>query len=72
MTANENDSTDKENYSLYVSDGSASIFELDGDNLEVTRTITVRDEDDRIWDDINELEYVDGYIYANVCTRNGS
>jgi glutamine cyclotransferase len=51
--------------SLIMSDGSDQLFFRDPDTFEVTRQITVRDGDMPI-DRLNELEYVDGFIWANV------
>ena len=67
VTADETNVSDDGNYRLYVSDGSSSIFVLDGDTLTLQpdSTVTVK-EGNTERDNINELEYVDGYIYANV------
>ena len=54
-----------DNKNLIVSDGSASLYFLDPKTLTETRRITVHDG----WYEItrlNELEYIDGLIYANV------
>ena len=52
---------------MYCSDGSANIYTLDGETMEVIGTITVTDpETKKKVIRINELEWVDGYIYANV------
>lgn len=50
---------------LILSDGSATLYWLDEKNLAVTRKITVHDGNREIWR-LNELEYADGFIYANV------
>ena len=50
---------------LIRSDGSEKIYFLDSAKLSVTRTITVTDNGARV-KSLNELEYVDGYLYANV------
>ncbi len=50
---------------LIMSDGSARLFFLDGNTRHLTRTVRVRDEGKDL-DDLNELEYIDGLIYANV------
>jgi len=50
---------------LIMSDGSARLFFLDGNTQHLTRTVRVRDEGKDL-DDLNELEYIDGLIYANV------
>jgi glutaminyl-peptide cyclotransferase len=51
--------------SLILSDGSQRIRFLDPDTLRVTKTITVLDQDTPV-KRINELEYVQGEIYANI------
>jgi glutaminyl-peptide cyclotransferase len=50
---------------LILSDGSASIRFLDPETLAVINTVTVH-EGDRPVDHLNELEYVQGEIWANV------
>ena len=54
---------------LILSDGTDKIHFLDTTNLKVTRTITVRDGNMAI-KELNELEYIDGYIFANVWQTN--
>ena len=51
--------------SLVLSDGTSTLHFLDPITFEETRTVEVRDgdEDVRL---INELEYIDGEIYANI------
>ncbi|HEX8500113.1 MAG TPA: glutaminyl-peptide cyclotransferase [Pyrinomonadaceae bacterium] len=51
--------------SLILSDGSDQIRFLDPDNFQVRRTINVSDRG-RPVEELNELEYVKGEIYANV------
>ncbi len=55
--------------SLILSDGSSSIKFLDPTNFRVTRSITVTDRA-RPVRELNELEYVNGEIYANVWHDN--
>ena len=50
---------------LIMSDGSAQIYFLDPETIAPLRQIEVRDQGRPI-DQINELEYIDGEIYANV------
>lgn len=57
---------DREYYTMYMSDGSSKLFELDGSNFNVLRTIEVTDERGQPLEMINELEYAKGFIYANV------
>jgi glutamine cyclotransferase len=53
------------NNELIMSDGSEKIYFLDSTNLAVTRTITVTDNGAR-QKSLNELEWVNGYLFANV------
>lgn len=50
---------------LIMSDGSDQLYFLDTTTLKVTRTLHVTDESGPL-SDLNELEYIDGFIYANV------
>ncbi|HZH91252.1 MAG TPA: glutaminyl-peptide cyclotransferase [Pyrinomonadaceae bacterium] len=54
---------DKE--SLIMSDGSDQIRFLDPSTLQTTRTVRVTDRGKAV-DQLNELEYIDGEIYANI------
>jgi len=54
------------NFGLYVSDGSSNIQVVDGDTFKTIRTIAVTDENGSPVNEINELEYVNGLIYANI------
>ncbi len=51
--------------SLIVSDGSATLYFLNPETLTATRQVTVHDGGRQI-ERLNELEYIDGQIYANV------
>ena len=67
MTANENDVNENGYYTLYASDGTYKIYEIDGETMTVVRKIFVTDPDtNKNIPKINELEYVDGFIYANI------
>jgi glutamine cyclotransferase len=55
--------------SLILSDGSNQIRFLDPDNFQVKRTITVLNGHTAV-NEINELEYVQGEIYANIWHDN--
>ncbi len=55
--------------SLIMSDGSERITFRDPANFSILRTIEVYDDQGPI-QQINELEYIDGKIYANVYTTN--
>ncbi len=50
---------------LIMSDGSALIRFLDPETFSIVDTIIVKEGEKQI-NDLNELEYVDGFIYANV------
>jgi glutamine cyclotransferase len=50
---------------LIVSDGSSTLYFWDPQTLLETGRVTVRDRGAKI-DNLNELEYVDGEIYANI------
>lgn len=50
---------------LIMSDGSSKLSFLDPDSLQVIKQVTVTDQDQPI-DKINELEFIDGLIYANI------
>jgi glutamine cyclotransferase len=49
---------------LYISDGSSNIYVVAPENLKIQTSIAVRTSNGNV-DAINEMEYVDGYIYAN-------
>jgi len=55
--------------SLIMSNGTAKISFINPESYQVRRTITVKHKD-RLLPDLNELEYVDGFIYANVWYRD--
>ncbi len=57
------------NENLILSDGTDKIHFLDTTTLKVQRTITVTDGNMKI-KELNELEFVNGYIYANVWQTN--
>jgi glutaminyl-peptide cyclotransferase len=48
-----------------MSDGSHRLYFRDSETFELTRTIEVLDRGDRVRN-LNELEYIDGAVYANV------
>ena len=50
---------------LYMSDGSATLYRLDPETYGVVTKFTVRDGA-RPVDRLNELEFIDGFLYANV------
>ncbi|MBL0742679.1 glutaminyl-peptide cyclotransferase [Chryseolinea lacunae] len=54
-----------DNKNLIMSVGTEKLYYLDTTNLSVARTLTVTNEGQKL-KNINELEFVDGYIFANV------
>ena len=54
---------------LIVSDGSSNLYFWDPETLRETRRLTVRDGGARI-ENLNELEYIDGVIYANIWMKD--
>lgn len=61
---------DNDNRILYVSDGSDKITTIDAETLEQTGQFTVK-RDGKNQDKINELQFVDGFIWANIFYLNG-
>jgi glutamine cyclotransferase len=53
------------NINLIMSDGSEKLFFLDTLSLKTVKTINVTDENSPV-KKLNELEFINGYIYANV------
>lgn len=54
---------------LIMSDGTGTLTWLDPETFKTVKRIQVADNR-RIWEYLNELEYVDGSIWANVWTTN--
>lgn len=54
---------------LIMSDGSDKIYFLDSLSLDPVRTLTIREKNSKVRR-INELEWADGYIYANQWRSN--
>ena len=50
---------------LIMSDGTPMLYFLDSQTFKQNRKIMVLDQDSPVWG-LNELEYIDGQIYANV------
>ena len=55
--------------SLILSDGTPTLHFLDPETFEETRTVEVHEGDEAV-ELINELEYIDGEIYANIWTTD--
>lgn len=51
--------------SLIISDGTSNIYFVDPETFKVKNTLAVKDNEGNVRM-LNELEYVNGYIYANV------
>lgn len=66
LTADEKSVNENGYYRMYASDGSYKVFEIDGETMEVMRTIRVKDKGGKYINQVNELEFIDGFIYANV------
>lgn len=58
-----------DNVNLIMGDGSEKLYFLDTTSLKVVRKILVTDGGTRV-KKINELEYINGYVYANVWETN--
>ena len=54
---------------LIISDGSANLYFVNPEDFKVKSTIAVTDNSGPL-DSINELEYIDGSVYANVYTKD--
>ena len=65
VTADESKVNNNGFYQLYISDGTSTIYLVDGETLIVQSSITVRDGVTPIAN-LNELEFANGYIYASV------
>ena len=55
--------------SLILSDGTPTLHFLDPETFEETRTVEVHEGDEGV-ELINELEYIDGEVYANIWTTD--
>ena len=55
-----------DNKNLIMSDGSDKLYYLDTTSLQVIRTLPVTDVAGRSLKNLNELEYINNYIFANV------
>ena len=51
---------------LIISDGSANLYFVNPDDFKVKSTIVVTDNSTAPIPELNELEYIDGFVYANV------
>lgn len=54
---------------LIMSDGSAKIYFMDPETMKTVRSITVRLRGKMVGN-LNELEFIDGFIYANIWYQN--
>lgn len=55
--------------SIIMSDGTSYLTYIDPDSFKVTRILEVA-ENDRIVENLNELEFIKGFIYANIWMTN--
>lgn len=60
----------RHNNILYVTDGTHSITKIDAISFESIGSFKVTFEDGTHVRNLNELEYVDGYLWVNVFTTN--
>ncbi len=58
-----------DNVRLIMSDGTSALYFLDPETLQTIGQIEVHDENGPILE-INELEYIQGYVYANIWKTN--
>ncbi len=54
---------------LIMSDGTDKVLYLDSTSLKPVKTLLIQDNNGPV-KNVNELEYINGYIYANVYTTN--
>ena len=54
------------NYKLYMSDSTENMWELNGDDMTVTDGFVVKDQNGSPVKQVNEIQYVDGFIYGNI------
>ncbi len=57
---------DKVNRKIYLSDGTSSLHKIDQASLEMEDCIQVTDQAGNPVENLNELEYVNGFIWANI------
>lgn len=55
--------------SIIMSDGTSYLTYIDPDSFKITRILEVA-ENDRIVENLNELEFIKGFIYANIWMTN--
>lgn len=55
---------------IIMSDGSDKLHFLDTVTLDIAKTVSVTDEDNNPVKNLNELEYIDGFVFANVWQTN--
>ena len=54
---------------LIMSDGTFKLTYIDPNNFQVIKSVSVT-ENGYVKENLNELEYIKGYIYANIWTKN--
>jgi glutaminyl-peptide cyclotransferase len=69
FTSNEGWGLTNDGKNLIMSDGTSKINFIDASNFKIIKSIEVCDNNE-ILNNINELEYVKGIIYANILGRN--
>jgi glutamine cyclotransferase len=61
---------DEPNRTLYVTDGSDTMTVVNSETLEVIRTMGVTKENGSKVKGLNELEFIYGYVWANLFGKN--
>lgn len=54
---------------LIISDGTAKLYFVNADDFRLNSTVSVT-ENGSLIDNLNELEYVDGFVYANIWQKD--
>ena len=54
---------------LIISDGSSKLFFVNADDFRLKSTISVTENEDPV-ERLNELEYIDGFVYANIWQKD--
>lgn len=71
LTADESSANENGYFTMYASDGSRFIYEINGETMRVVRKIEIWNPfTNNVQRKINELEFVDGHLYANVWYEN--
>ena len=67
MTADESKVNSNGYFKMFASDGTHNIYVIDGETMTITGTLKVKDDAKNVYvSSINELEFANGFLYANV------